>query len=781
MFLKRASWRWLGMMAEVEKLRGYIQRVVYASGDFSILAFFVEDESNRTSVAEVGMERVERNITAKGNFFGLLQVKRDVPITLIGRWKKHAKFGNQFTIQSWEPWAKQEDDVVYFLQTCVGGWMTRGVAEAVVRRYGLGTFEALSERPAAVIEALTEVDHRDAQAAVLGWQTAIATRDLSGLLKDGGLNALEVGQALRRFGHEAGAVVRDNPFRLMEIRGFSFPKVDRLATHLGVNPNASKRIEGAVLWAMNESTNEGHVFLRRSQVPETVTDMMRRKGLMALTLGKDPTKLFAKALQDLVDRGALILESGVGVYLPELYDFERESASLLAGMLSASDLGTDLDSFLEEYERSNGIRLSDAQRQAVEELANNSVLVLTGLPGTGKTTAVRALVRFFEESEVSFVLMAPTGIAAKRMASVTGHPASTIHRALHYDGLEWGYHADNKYVTDAVIVDEMSMVDQELCYRLLSALRSDTMMVLVGDDAQLPSVGPGNVLRELVACDAIPNVRLTQIFRQSEKGEIVINSHRINRGEMVSLVDPRESTEFKFVRLADEDKIVDLIVQMARKLKDRDANFQVLSAKYGGTVGVHNLNERLRDELNPEGPPEWKRGSQHFRLGDRLMVVKNDYKRNVYNGDVGKLLRIGRDNLMVKIHGVGDGLDMEVEFTFAAAEAKLRLAYAVTVHKSQGSEFDTIILPIVRSQGWMLQRNLLYTAVTRARRRVWLIGEEAAIHRAINNNRVVTRNTAFADAIRSCLTGVEEDHERRDEEGPSGGTNGRSEDSARPD
>lgn len=768
-------------MAEVEKLRGYVQRIVYASGDFSILAFYIEDESHRTAIAEVGMERVERNITAKGNFFGLIQVKRDVPITLIGTWKKHKKFGNQFTIQSWEPWAKREDDVVFFLQTCVGGWTHRGVAEAVVGRYGLETFEALSERPAAVIEALTEVDHQVAQEAVLGWQTAIATRDLSGLLKDGGLNALEVSQALGRFGHEAGGIVRDNPFRLMEIRGFSFPKVDKLAIHLGGNPNAPERIEGAVLWALSESTTQGHVFLRRGQIPETVTDLMRRKGLMALSLGKDPMKVFAKAIQDLVDRRALILVSGVGVYLPELFDFERESASLLSEMLSTSDLGIDLPAFLKEYERSNGITLSEDQRRAVEELASNSVLVLTGLPGTGKTTAVRALVRFFEEAEVSFVLMAPTGIAAKRMASVTGHPASTIHRALRYDGVEWGYHEDSKYVTDAVIVDEMSMVDQELCFRLLSALRPDTMMVLVGDDAQLPSVGPGNVLRELVACDAIPNVRLTKIFRQSEKGEIVVNSHRINRGEMVSLVDPRKPTEFKFVRLADEDKIADLVVQMARKLKDRNANFQVLSAKYDGTVGVNNLNERLRDELNPEGPREWKQGAQHFRLGDRLMVVKNDYKRNVYNGDVGKLVRIGRDNLTVKIHGVGDGLDMEVDFTFAAAEAKLRLAYAVTVHKSQGSEFDTIILPIVRSQGWMLQRNLLYTAVTRAKRRVWLIGEEAAIHRAINNNRVVTRNTAFADAIRSCLAGVEEDHERRDEEGPSGRTNERPEDSARTD
>lgn len=459
----------------------------------------------------------------------------------------------------------------------------------------------------------------------------------------------------------------------------------------------------------------------------------------------------------MVDNKALVLDPERGVYLPEFYAYERESAGMLAQLLAPSDLGVDFEPFIQEYERVNHITLSEDQRAAVQALCEHRVLVLTGLPGTGKTTTVRALVRFFEEGRQSFSLMAPTGIAAKRLASVAGHPAMTIHRALKYDGEVWGHHDGNRYIVDAVIVDETSMVDQELLFRLLCALRPETMLVLVGDDAQLPSVGAGNVLRELVACPDVPSVRLTKIFRQSEKGEIVTNSHRINRGEMPELLDPRKhKTEFKFLKCGDEDKIVDVIVKMAATLKARDTNFQIMSAKYAGTVGVDNLNTRLRDTLNPEGQMEWAQGGQHFRLGDRLMVIRNDYKRSVYNGDMGKLTGIGKKHLLVRIHGVTNrDPDTQVEFTHAAAVEKLRLAYAVTVHKSQGNEFDVIIMPVVRSQGRMLQRNLIYTAVTRARKQVWLVGEEEAIRRAVANNKVVQRNTALGEA----LSGVCEDQD----------------------
>lgn len=714
-------------------IAGWVQRVIHRNGDFYVIRLYEEAS--------------QEAITARGNFYGLLQMCSGVPIELVGTWRKHPKYGNQFSVQSWEPWAKESGDVGKFLHICVEGFAKKELAE-LVASLGVSAYEKLSQGYEAVAKGLSLSNgSEDLQRGVLGWERALAVRDLSALLKSGGLGALEIQAAMAKFGMEAAQVIQGNPFRLLEVIP-DFPRVDKLAMKMGLKTEDPRRMEGAALWAVREGALQGHLYLQRSEIPEALPRLFRQHSLLAL-----PDIPVDGAVEKLVERGALILESGTGVYLPDSYSYERRSAELLARMLAPATINMDLKTFLESYERGNRIRLSEAQREAVERLAQNRVLVLTGLPGTGKTTAVRVLVRLFEETGVTFALMAPTGIAAKRLAAVTGKEASTIHRALGYDGENWRLGPDNRYVVDAVIVDEMSMVDQELFYRLLSALRPDTILVLVGDDAQLPSVGPGNVLRELVA-SKIPHVRLTQIFRQSEKGEIVFNSHRINRGEMPILHSAKDQSEFKFVRMSDEDKIVDLIVNMAEKLKARNANFQVLSPKYDGTVGVNNLNDMLRDRLNPPGPKEWQWGDRHFRWGDRLMVVQNDYKRGVYNGDMGKLVQIDREELKVRIHGVGaNDPDVVVGFPFEIASERLKLAYAVSVHKSQGSEFDTIILPIVRSQGRMLQRNLLYTAVTRARKKVWLLGEEEAIRRAIGNNQVIRRNTVLAEAV-----GVQIDH-----------------------
>lgn len=740
-----------------DTLWGRVTRVVYNSDDFYILNLDVADSDPPVAKA------VE---TARGSLYGLLQVRAGVPLVLEGEWKRHQKYGRQFTIRSWRPWADSATDVEVFLSTCIDGFYDRRVASILAAELGPEVFDRLTDAPGELqANPPGDLTSEELEEVLLGWERMLATRNLAGLLKAGGLTGTDVQTAIRKFGLDAPKVIQENPYRLMEIYGFSFPKVDKLAESLGVGHNDPRRLEGAILWMIHDGGTQGHLYMRRGDLTRNSMDLLFAHGLKAIAARSSD---YEAAIQRMVDRGALVLEENLGVYTLDAYEFERRSAAILAELIKPSTIEIDPEPFLKDYERTNQIELSEAQRQAVESLKEHRVLVLTGLPGTGKTTAVRALVRFFEEARIGFALMAPTGIAAKRLASVTGHSASTIHRALHFDGTTWRYGSHNRYVVDAVIVDEMSMVDQELLYRLLVALRPDTMLVLVGDDAQLPSVGPGNVLRELVACPDTPNVRLTQIFRQSEKGDIVVNSHRINRGEMPILVDPKTETEFKFIRMSDEERIVETIVKMAARLKSRDANFQVLSPKYDGVTGVNNLNERLRDELNPPGPKEWKRGNLHFRLGDRLMVVRNDYKRSVYNGDVGKLVRIDHDGLVVKIHDVGEqGFDMEVEFTDAAAEDKLRLAYAVTVHKSQGSEFDTILMPIVRAHGRMLQRNLLYTAVTRARKRVWLLGDESAIRKAIDNNQVIKRNTALSKAVSDAVaSGVEPGGHERSEEAP---------------
>lgn len=709
------------------KIAGWVQQVIHHKGDFCV--FRLQDDVTK----EI--------IPAKGNLFGLLQICAGVPIEIVGSWRTHPKYGKQFSVKSWEPWAKEPDDVRLFLYNCVSGFTSQEIAKGV-SVLGCSAYDLLSEGFEAVRARLGDLGNCDAlQGAILGWQQALATRDLSEFLRDGGLGSAEIQTALAKFGNEVSSIVRENPYRLMEVLP-DFPKIDKLAMRFGYDSDNLHRLSGAILWALREEAQQGHLYLQRGEISNVLERLFKQNTLIAL-----PNIDLEGALQELISHRVLVLEPGTGVYLPSYYNYERESAKLLLGLMAPSRINVDFKRFIESYEKGNRISLSESQQAAVESLTQHKVLVLTGLPGTGKTTAIRVLVRLFEEAQQSFALMAPTGIAAKRLASVTGKEASTIHRALGYDGDTWRRNESNRYIVDAVIVDECSMVDQELFYRLLSALRPETMLVLVGDDAQLPSVGPGNVLREIVA-SRLPHVRLTQIFRQSEKGEIVINSHRINRGEMPSLSGVRDTSEMKFVRISDEDQIVDLLVDMAAKLKSKDANFQVLSPKYGGVVGVNNLNERLRDRLNPPGPREWKQGNCHFRLGDRLMVVQNDYKLGVYNGDMGKLISVGSVTLTVRIHSIGvDDPDMLVEFPFGVAVSRLKLAYAISIHKSQGNEFDTVILPVVRSQGRMLQRNLLYTAMTRARKRVWLLGEEDAIRRAVENNLVIRRNTVLATVL----------------------------------
>lgn len=728
-------------MADV--IVGHIQRVVFNQGDYYILDF----------------DAVSRGPTkAKGSLYGLLQVRFGIPLKFTGKWITHSKFGKEFQIQKWEPWAETPSEAAVFLSVCIEGFSDLRVSDALTSRYGLDVFQKLAKEPTKIQTDLADVLSTEIlERALLGWGRTIAQRDLSVVLKAGGLTVGDIQAVMAKFGSEAAKVVVENPFRLMEIVGISYAKVDRLATRLGVDPGDPRRLQGAILWSIQEAGRQGHLFLKWNEMTLLVNDILHEEKLAPLALGDNPTKTYQDAIRVLLEQKSVVLDKISGLYVPEYFNYERASADLLSKFLTPAILNVDSQAFVASYEKTHQIQLSEAQRRSVDLLVSHKVLVITGLPGTGKTMILRALVQLLEEAHLTLALMAPTGIAAKRLASVTGHDASTVHRALKYDGSEWGYHSNNRYLVDGVILDEASMMDQELLYRLLSALRPDTRLVLVGDDAQLPSVGPGNVLRELVECEEVPHVRLTEIFRQSSKSEIVINSHRINSGKMPELTSSREDSEFKFVRVYDESRIALLIVQMASKLKSRNANFQVLSPKYDGTVGVDNLNNLLRDALNPSGPgsQDWDKGLQSFRRGDRLMVTVNDYKLNVYNGDVGKLVAIGKEGLIVRIHGVGKGLDMDVPFPNEIAKTKLRLAYAISCHKSQGSEFDTIIMPIVRTQGRMLQRNLLYTAVTRARKRVWLIGDEMAIQLAVNNNKVVRRNTVLAKSlVQSLASGV---------------------------
>lgn len=739
----------------MESFYGTVRRIVHRTGTYHI--FGVE-----TLKSWYG-----RTSTVTGHVFGLFQLVEGMPLQFFGEWVSHPKFGRQFQLTGWRPWASDKLGVRVFLRSGLGMCNEEAI-DKIVTAFGTKTFEVFTEEPDRLRVLLEEMGTPGLYEEILdAWQLAHTSAELSEFFSDKDVTSLHIQAVFETFGVEAKAVIEENPYELVRVDLFSFSKVDEIAGRMGLDKLDPRRFEGAVFWVLREAAKSGHLCVRRGDFASMLIDLTQQSEMG--TFGANLASELVSAVGRLSERKAVIVDPEVGVYLPHHYKFERESANLLTGFVASMNLGVDLEEFIQTYETVNSISLSQAQRDAVEKLVHNKVLVLTGLPGTGKTTVIKTFVSMFQRAGLTFSLMAPTGIAAKRLSALAGVDASTIHRAFRYNGQEWQYHEGNKYPVQAVIVDEMSMVDQELFYRIVSALNEDTVLVFVGDDAQLPSVGPGSVLRELIQCEEVPTVRLTQIFRQKESSDIVLNSHRINRGEGIQTKG--KDSDFQFIQLSDEDKALDLIVKMAVKLKSKDANFQILAPKYDGTLGVNSLNERLREALNPpaEGKTEFSSGIFKVRLGDRVMVIKNDYDLNVYNGDMGKVVAVSSDALTIRVHGAGDGgLDVNVDIPRRDAAQKLRLAYAITVHKSQGSEFSTVILPIIRAQGRMLQRNLFYTAVTRAKERVWLIGEASAVSKAIANDKVVHRNTGFERAISRALTvklaGVEQANERRIEE-----------------
>ena len=718
-------------------LRGRVEHVLHNSGAYYVLSFKVEEADT--------LGRVEAT-KLSGHLFGISRLSYGVTLQIDGEWKRHPKYGRQFSAHGWEPWAKSPRDIERFLGECVGSlFEDKNLLKRMVDRFDMDTYGAL-------VRGLTHSD-----CAALGiepeffthihesWRQVRGIANLANFLRNYNLGPEVVSVVFNRFGFDAIETISSDPYRLIEIEGFTFTKADSFALRMGIPTNDPRRLAGSVLWVVrNQIRQQGHLYVRHGDLEKLILEL---DGVAPFDMPN-----FSAAVSDSVSglarNGSVMIDPEVGVYTPDTYRYERSSADMLSQFLTPSELVIDLDVFLTAYEKTNDIELSDLQRDAVVKLIANRVLAVTGAPGTGKTTVIRTFVQLFKSLKIEFVLMAPTGIAAKRLAAVTGNEAQTIHRALKYDGFSWGLNREAPLTTQAVIVDETSMVDQELLYRLLDALDPSTMLVFVGDDAQLPSVGAGNVLRELLACHGIPHVRLDQIFRQAETSDIVLAAHKIRRGASPLVDEPKSDTEFRFVPVSDENKIADYIVQMATKLKERNANFQVLSPKYEGVVGVDNLNKLLRESLNPDqGQPEWESLSLNIRLGDRLMVVKNNYKLNVYNGDIGKLVAITKDDLTLRIHGIGKAPDTQVSIPKELAPFMLKLAYAVTVHRCQGEEFETVIIPLVKTQGRMLQRNLFYTAITRARKQVWLLGEAEAVLRAVANDKVVQRNTQLRNLI----------------------------------
>ncbi len=618
-----------------------------------------------------------------------------------------------------------------------GGWC----------RLSVEAMDIIEESPERLRE-VPGIGERRSSLIVNAWEEQRQIKDLMLFLQSHGVSTGLAVRIYRQYRDESASVVRSAPYRLArEVFGIGFKTADKIARNLGISADDPARVQAGLLYSLSSLSDEGHCFALREQLLEQAGQLLELE-----------PETGAPPLRELVAAGEVIAEDDA-VYLPPFCHAETGVATRVRRLQTAAldRLGAfatvDWPRAFEWLDRSSTMTLTEQQKRAIRMALTERVSVLTGGPGTGKSTIVGGVIGLARTQGRSVVLAAPTGRAAKRLTETTGMEAKTIHRLLEFQptaGYRFQRDRDNPLEADIVIVDEVSMVDVLLMNHLLGAIPPGGHLLLVGDVDQLPSVGAGNVLRDLIESEVVPTTRLDTIFRQAENSHIIYNAHRINRGEMP--VFDRGSRDFFLFRESDADKAADWVVDLVseripRRFRlDPLEDIQVLAPMHRGSAGVGALNERLQAVLNPPGSGRAERvhGSRTFRTGDRVMQTRNDYDRQIYNGDQGRVAEVDLEEgiLVVSFDG------RPVAYDYAQLD-ELVHAYAVSIHKSQGSEYPAVVVPILTQHYVMLQRNLLYTAVTRARELVVLVGDRRAIAIAVRNNRVVSRNTRLAERLRA--------------------------------
>lgn len=717
--------------------------------------------SNKQTGFYVLKVSVGNDLTRVVGTFPGINLSSNLKAKFTGRWEIHSNYGKQLTSHSCEiiP-EKSRSGIVSYLTSQVPsiGPIT---AQRMYDALGDDLLSVLDNDPDR-IRTLPFLTKLQSDAICSEWSSANDKRNSSIYLSNLGLNTNQIRSVYTHFGTSLREMLEEDPYSLTKASGIGFLTADQVARKLGVSVDDPRRVKAMVLYAINELSNsDGHMYVTSNQIVDHINKRLFRKGnLDSFTHGDFISEShFYAALQAAVSSGDIIV-SDQRIYSSKSYKDEYTIALHLAHLLCKSPrVFADLDIRLNEFEKSNNITFSSDQRAAYGLLSKSRLSVITGYPGTGKTTLITAFVDLFEKENLSYTLMSPTGIAAKRLSQVTRRPASTIHRSFGYkkDGT-WEFNPANKYSVDAIIVDEMSMVDSSLFSHLVASISSDTILILVGDNAQLPSVGAGSVLHSLIHSEDVCHVSLTQIYRQGRTSDIITVAHSILNNSAIDTSFNRES-EFVFLPMRTDD-VVEEVKKLCMKLKDSNRNFQVIAPMYDGTLGVNNLNSKLRSVLNPSviesKSAHVKSGETNIYEGDRVMVIKNDYERMIFNGDVGKVLRINikDDEVEVKIFSWCDQdgsvtkyVDKVMTFKIEEARSMLKVAYACTAHKCQGQEFDYVIMPMTNEYGVMLYKNLMYTAITRAKKKVFIFGDPNAFVQAISNNRELSRNSNLSSLI----------------------------------
>ena len=732
----------------------------------SVLGTVYRNDENGYSVVMARMGRSE--ITVVGVLPELTAGEQAI---FSGEWVEHPQYGRQLKCSACQ---LQKPTTLLGIERYLGSGLIHGVgpstAKLIVQHFGEETLTVLSEHPERLQEVPKMGKKRWIQIAE-SFREQQQAREAMVFLQSYGIPASLSVKISRLYGERTPEVIRQNPYRLCEdLEGVGFLTADRIGTALGIAPDSEHRIQSAVKYVLRDAAaSMGHVYLPRRELT-----------LRAAQLLHVEEALCHRQIQQLALMRDVVLQGGDGeeerVYLPAFDAAEREVAQrlceLMASLAPVKSRGAHRD--IDRFERDRGIRFSEKQRDAIISALEQGVLVITGVPGTGKTTIINCIIRLLS-SEGDVVLCAPTGRAAKRMTEATGYESKTIHRLLEYGGEEGAFarNQENPVEGDCVIVDEASMVDLMLMRSLLRAIEPGTRLLLVGDADQLPSVGAGNVLGDILQSGAVPAVRLTDIFRQGETSRIVVNAHRINHGEMPLLNE--KGTDFFFERKEGFAQAAQTIVQLVtRRLPkflgyaedERTAqavrNIQVLAPAKKGECGVAALNTLLQAALNPPGParPSLTYGETVFRLGDKVMQTRNDYQiewrketasgwedgTGVFNGDVGFITQVDEEE-----HSLTVLFDEEREVVYQSGQLEnLDLAYCLSVHKSQGSEFPVVVMPVAGGPPMLLTRNLFYTALTRARSLVVLVGREEVVRQMVENDHILRRYTTLTQRLISA-------------------------------
>ena len=724
------------------ELRGTLERVVYHNDDngYTVFRLRPEGKDDVDTVSVVGY---------------MASPQHGSSLLVCGRWVNDARFGRQLRMESFESVlpATKEGIRLYLASGLIKG-VGRTVATRIVERFGEATFDVLDQTPEQLLH-IKGISPKKLDVIVDCWKEHQGIRELMLFLQPHGISVSYAVRIYKHYGQQALAVVEENPYRLaMDIRGIGFLTADALASKLGFATDHPLRAQAGTLFTLLRMVEDGHVY-----VPFNV---LVDKTASELEIVPD---MVEDAILHLEREERVVLEElgdHVGVYLTRYHHYESRTAFYVQRLLHSpkSVRFTDSARTVEEVVARLGITLAPEQLEAVHTATHSKVMVLTGGPGTGKTTILNAVIQVFAETKTKILLAAPTGRAAKRMAEASGREAKTIHRLLEYTPKDDGFarNEDNPLACGLLVVDEASMMDTMLAYHLLKAAPLGATLLFVGDIHQLPSVGPGNVLRDLIASGAIPVVELREVFRQAAESEIICNAHLINSGEMPLLESSRERlSDFYFMRQSDPERVVDTIVDLVKNHIPRRFgldpvdDIQVLTPMHKGTAGSANLNKRLQEALNLRRE-NLIRGERAFRLGDKVMQIRNNYDKDVYNGDIGRVVLLDLEDKALTVR-----YD-ERNVSYEADELdEIVPAYAISIHKSQGSEYPAVVIPLLTQHYMLLQRNLVYTGVTRGKRLVVLVGETRAFSMAIKNNRMQKRHTWLAHRLAPAKGPVQAD------------------------